>query len=122
MTQFKRADRVGGQVKKELSDLLMKEIRDPRLDSVTIIAVNLSDDLRSAQVFFSVAQEEEARMSALAGFKSASGYLRRRLSSRLELRYMPALRFICDESLDRATRMNKILKTISEEMESAEDE
>jgi ribosome-binding factor A len=122
MTRFKRADRVGGQVKKELSDLLRKEIRDPRLDSVTIIAVDLSDDLRSARVFFNAPEDEEARISALAGFKSASGYLRRRLSSRLELKYMPALRFIYDESLDRATHLNKILKTIGEEMESAEDE
>jgi len=122
MTRFKRADRVGGQVKKELSDLLRKEIRDPRLDSVTIMGVDLSDDLRSARVFFSVAQEEEARVDALAGFKSASGYLKRRLSTRLELKYTPELRFIYDESLDRATHLNKILKTINEETESAEDE
>jgi ribosome-binding factor A len=122
MTRFKRADRVGGQVKKELSDLLRKEVRDPRLDAVTIIAVDLSDDLRSARVFFSVAQEEEARVSALAGFKSASGYLKRGLSSRLGLKYVPELRFIYDESLDRATHLNEILKTISEETESTEDE
>ena len=122
MTRFKRADRVGGQVKKELCDLLRKEIRDPRLDSVTIMGVDLSDDLRSARVFFSVAQEEEARVDALAGFKSASGYLKRRLSTRLELKYTPELRFIYDESLDRATDLNKLLKTINEETESAEDE
>ena len=122
MTRFKRADRVGGQVKKELSDLLRKEIRDPRLDSVTIIGVDLSDDLRSARVFFSAPEEEKARIDALAGFKSASGYLKRRLSSRLELKYVPELRFIYDESLDRATRLNEILKTISEETESTEDE
>jgi ribosome-binding factor A len=122
MTRFKRADRVGGQVKKELSDLLRKEIRDPRLDSVTIVGVDLSDDLRSARVFFSAAQGEKARAGARAGFKSASGYLKRRLGSRLELKYVPELRFIYDESLDRATHLNEILKTISEETESAEDE
>ena len=122
MTRFKRADRVGGQVKKELCDLLRKEIRDPRLDSVTIIGVDLSDDLRSARVFFSTPEGKKARIDAVAGFKSASGYLKRRLSSRLELKYVPELRFIYDESLDRATHLNEILKTISEETESTEDE
>jgi ribosome-binding factor A len=110
--RFKRADRVGGQVQKELSDLLLKEIRDPRLDSVTIMHVSITDDLRSARIYFSVAQGEERKLSALAGFKSASGYLRRKLSRRLELRRMPELEFLYDESFDRATRVIKVLETI----------
>lgn len=112
MIRFKRADRVGGQVQKELSDLLLKEIRDPRLDSVTIMHVSITDDLRSARIYFSVAQGEERKLSALAGFKSASGYLRRKLSRRLELRRMPELEFLYDESFDRATRVIKVLETI----------
>jgi len=109
---YKRADRVGGQVQKELSDLLLKEIRDPRLDSVTILRVSITDDLRSARIYFSVAEGEERKLSALAGFKSASGYLRRKLSRRLELRHMPDLEFLYDESFDRADRVNKVLKAI----------
>ena len=122
MTRFKRADRVAGQVQKDLSDLLAKEIRDPRLDSVTILRVDLSDDLRSARVYFSVSQGEERKDAAAAGFKSASGYLKRQLGRRLELRYMPELKFIYDESFDRATRVNKILQTISEESETKESQ
>jgi ribosome-binding factor A len=109
---FKRADRVGGQVQKELSDLLQKEIRDPRLDFVTIMRVSMTDDLRSARIYFSVAEGEKRKLSALAGFKSAAGYLRRKLSHRLELRHMPELEFVYDESFDRATRINKVLKAI----------
>ena len=112
MIHYKRADRVGGQVQKELSDLLLKEIRDPRLDSVTILRVSITDDLRSARIYFSVAEGEERKLSALAGFKSASGYLRRKLSRRLELRHMPDLEFLYDESFDRADRVNKVLKAI----------
>jgi len=109
---FKRADRIGGQVQKELSDLLQKEIRDPRLDLVTIMRVSITDDLRSARIYFSVAEGEERKLSALAGFKSAGGYLRRKLSRRLELRHVPELEFLYDESFDRATRINKVLNGI----------
>jgi ribosome-binding factor A len=109
---FKRADRVGGQVQKELSDLLQKEIRDPRLDFVTIMRVSISDDLRSARIYFSVAEGEQRKLSALAGFKSAAGYLRRKLSRRLELRHVPELVFLYDESFDRATRINRVLNGI----------
>jgi len=74
--RFKRAQRVGGQVQKELSDLLLKEIRDPRLHTVTIMRVNITDDLRSARIFFSTSEGKEQKEEALAGFKSASGFLR----------------------------------------------
>jgi ribosome-binding factor A len=109
---FKRADRVGGQVQKELSDLLQKEIRDPRLDSVTIMRVRITDDLRSARIYFSVPEGDERKLNALAGFKSASGYLRRKLSRRLELRHIPELEFLYDESFDEAIRVDKVLKAI----------
>jgi ribosome-binding factor A len=122
VTRFKRADRVGGQIQKELSVLLRKEIRDPRLESVTILRVALSDDLRSARVYFSVAEGEEHKINALAGFKSASGYFRRKLGNCLELRYVPELRFLYDESFERATKVDRLLKTIREEEKTAETE
>lgn len=109
---FKRADRVRGLVQKELCDLLLTKIKDPRLDLVTITRVSITDDLRSARVYFSIAEGQERRLSALAGFESAAGYLKRELSHRLELRYMPQLKFVYDESFDRAADLNKILKTI----------
>ncbi len=112
MIRFKRADRVGGQVQKELSNLLLKDIRDPRLDSVTIMHVSITDDLRLARIYFTVAEGEERKLGALAGFKSASGYLRRQLSHRLELRHVPELEFLYDESFERATKLNKVLKTV----------
>lgn len=107
---------MGGQVQKELSDLLLKEIRDPRLDSVTVMDVRITDDLRLARIYFSVNEGgEERKLGALAGFKSASGYLRRKLSSRLELKYIPQLEFLYDESFERATKLNKVLKTVIDE-------
>ena len=112
MIHCKRADRVGGKVQKELSDLLQKEIMDPRLDFVTIMHVTVTDDLRLARIYFSVTEGEERRLGALAGFKSAAGYLKRKLSRRLEIRHVPDLEFIYDECFDRATRIDKILSGI----------
>lgn len=100
----------------------MKEIRDPRLHAVTILRVRLSDDLRSAKVYFSAAEGEENKLNALAGFKSASGFLKRRLGGRLELRYIPELKFLYDESFDRAARINRLLQAVIEENETAEGE
>jgi ribosome-binding factor A len=112
--RFKRALRVGGQVQKELSALLLKEIRDPRLHTVTIMRVSITDDLKSARIFFSTAEGQERKGEALAGFKSASGYLRRQLCQRLDLKYMPALEFFYDEGFETATNINKVLKSVVE--------
>ena len=114
MIHFKRSQRVGGQVQKELSDLLLKEIRDPRLHSVTIMRVNITDDLRSARIFFSAPEGQEQKREALAGFRSASGYLRRELSRRLELKYMPALEFLYDEQFEEAIAIDRVLKSVIE--------
>jgi ribosome-binding factor A len=74
--------------------------------------VSITDDLRLARIYFTVAEGEERKLGALAGFKSASGYLRRQLSHRLELRHVPELEFLYDESFERATKLNKVLKTV----------
>ena len=112
---FKRAERVGGLIKKELCDLLATKIKDPRLDLVTITHVNLTDDLQSARIYFSVVEGKEQGLGALAGFKSATGYLKRKLSHRLKLKHMPELKFVYDESFDRADAIERIFKTIHDE-------
>ena len=116
--QSKRAQRVGGLIQKELSDLLATKIKDPRLDLVTITLVKISGNLRSAQVYFTVVEGPERRVGALTGLESAKGYLKRKLSHRLNLKHMPELKFVYDESFDRAAAMDRILKTIENETNS----
>ena len=113
--RFRRADRVEGLIQKELCDLLVTKIKDPRLDFVTITRVNITDDLRSAHIYFSVAKGQERLLSALDGFKSAAGFMKRKISHRLELRHVPELKFVYDESFDRADAINRIFKTIHDE-------
>jgi ribosome-binding factor A len=109
---------VSGLIQRELSDLIVRKIKDPRLGLVTVTRVNVTDDLRLARIYFSVGEGHERRQNALAGFKSAMGYLRHTLSHRLGLRYMPELRFIYDGSFDRADTINRIIKTIHNETDS----
>ncbi len=121
MIRAKRANRVGGVIQRELSDLLLTKIKDPRLGLVTITGVKVTDDLRSARIYFSVVEGKERIESVLAGLKSAVGFLKHELSHRLGLRYMPELRFVYDESFDRAAELNRIFDDLRDETFSTTD-
>jgi ribosome-binding factor A len=114
----RRAERVGGLIRKELSDLLATKIKDPRLVLVTITRVKITDDLRSARIYFSVVEGQERRHGALGGFESAAGYLKRQLGHRLALRHVPELKFVYDKSFDQAATVDRIFKTIHHETRS----
>ena len=116
MKPFSRADRVSGQIQRNLSDLLRKSINDPRLELVTITGVKMSKDLRFAYIYFSVSgadsDKKEMSQEAERGFKSALGFIKRTLAGQLGLRYMPDLRFHYDESFDYGDRIDSVLKNI----------
>ena len=114
----RRAERVGGLIQKELSDLLVTKIKDPRLVLVTITEVKVTDDLRSAHVYFSVVEGQERRQEVVEGFESAAGYLKRQLGHRLALRRVPELAFVYDKSFDQAAAVERIFKTIHHETRS----
>jgi len=117
MKPFARADRVGGQIQKILSDILLKRIKDPRLKMTTITGVKLSRDLRTAKIYFTITGTSTNIEEATEGFKSALGYVKRTLASQLGLRYMPDLKFFHDESFDYGSHIEKIIKTIDLENE-----
>jgi ribosome-binding factor A len=112
MKPFSRADRVGGLLHEVLSEVLKKEIGDPRLEMVTITGVKMSDDLKQAKIYFTTSGNPEARSGAIDGFNSAAGYLKKKLGRQLGLRYMPALKFYYDESLDYGAHIDQVLKSI----------
>jgi ribosome-binding factor A len=115
MLAGKRNTRVGGQIFKEISILLVEKIRDPRVRNVTFTGVDLSRDLKSAKVYFSVMGGEEAVGGARAGLESAKGILKREIGRRLPLRYVPELFFIHDESLERGMRMESLFKELKKD-------
>ena len=115
MTQVKRAERIGTLIQRELSDILSTKIKDPRLALVTITDVRLTNDLKSARIYYSVLEGDQRKQSVMDGFQSATGYLKRELGDRLDLRYTPDLSFVYDESFDRAASLNKVFEAIHNE-------
>lgn len=110
-----RRERVSDQIKEEISRLLQREVRDPRIGFVTVTGASVTADLRSARVYVSVLGEASAREESLRALQSAAGYLRRALFKTLRLRYSPALEFVLDDSLDRGERIERLLRGLREE-------
>jgi ribosome-binding factor A len=115
MIPFSRADRVSALIQEVLSDLLKKNIRDPRLMMTTITRVKMSPDLKLARIYFSIYGGSSKSEAAGVGFESARGFIKRSLARRLGLRYMPDLKFFYDDSLDYSFHIEKLLKKIAED-------
>ena len=114
----RRTDRVNGLLRQEISNLLSRELNDPRLSGVvSITRVKTSSDLRYATVYVSVMGKREEKDMALEGISSATGFMRRELRGRVSLRYIPELKFILDESLDNAERIFGLMDSISGDTE-----
>lgn len=105
----KRTDRVNQLLQKELGDLLVNGVMDPRVGFVTVTEVRCSPDLRSARVFVSVYGSDEEQAHTLDGLRDAAGFLRRELGRRVRLRYVPEISFNQDNTLDQAQRLEELL-------------
>ena len=95
-----RSIRLAEQIQRELAQLLIEEIQDPRLEFVTISGVRLNRDLRVAEVLFTLAADADKIRAAEAGLAKAGGFLRANLGKRLKLRFTPELRFRHDDFLE----------------------
>jgi ribosome-binding factor A len=115
MSSFKRADRVADLLKVEIADLLLKHVRDPRIGSVTITGVKVTDDLRTARVFFVELGKDACSPEVQAGLRKATGFLRRELSRRLQLRHVPEIIFTYDPSFAYGSRIDTLLVEIHRE-------
>jgi ribosome-binding factor A len=112
MHPYKRSERLGELILAEISDLITRQLKDPRIGFVTCTRVEMSDDLRHAKVFVSSigAEAEKARM--LQGLSSATGYIRRHLGRALHLRYTPEISFVLDTSLEHGAKIAQILRQL----------
>lgn len=109
---YNRSERVAEEIRKEVATMLFGEIHDPRIGFVTITKVQVSKDLRHAKVYFSILGSDEEKEKTMEGLQSSSGYMRREIGKRLKLRYFPELTFKFDDSLEYASRIEKIIKEI----------
>lgn len=113
--EFQRAHRVGEQIQQEISSLLIKGLKDPRLGFVTITSVEVTPDLHLARVYFTVIGDEAVRRETAAGLKSSVPYLRRELGRRLRMRYVPDLLFLFDTSLEYGNRIETLIRELHAE-------
>lgn len=116
-----RPEKVAHLMRREIADILERRLRDPRLGStVTVTDVQVTQDLSFARVFVTVLGDESARGPALEALRRASGFVRRELGGRLDLREVPELRFEYDGSLDQGRRVEDLLRRL-ERGEALED-
>lgn len=114
MQPYKRAERVGELILMEISALMLRDLKDPRIGFVTFTGVKVSDDLRYAKVFVSILGTAQEKTRTLEGLSSAAGYIRRHLGRSLRLRYTPELTFLIDESLEHGAKIAHLLHHLDE--------
>lgn len=112
---YKRSDRVGDLLLELISELLAKEVSDPRIGSVTLTGAEVSKDLRHARIYFRLLGAVEKKAEVLAGLKSATGFIRAKIAKELKLRFVPAMEFVYDETQDEAQRIDELLKQVKKD-------
>ena len=115
----RRTDRVSALIQRELSDIIQRELKDPRVGFCTISQVQVSTDLRYADVKVSVVGDKQQKRKSITGLKSAAGFLRREVVQRIGLRHAPELRFELDDSVDQLMRIDRLLKRIHTQEENS---
>jgi ribosome-binding factor A len=109
----RRIARVNELIRDEVTEMLTRHLRDPRLTGlVSITAVETSPDLRHAKVYVSVYGDEDQQKAVMAALRSAAGFIRRELGERLRLRYIPEIQFKLDESIARGARILELLRQV----------
>lgn len=110
-----RVGRVAEEIKKELSQLIQSELKDPRIGFVTVTDVEVTGDLSEANVYLSIFGDEDQKQQSLAGIAKATGFLRTEIGKRIRLRHTPALFFHVDESIAYGNKIDVLLGQIKKE-------
>lgn len=103
---------MGDQIRQEISEMLLRGLKDPRIGFVTITKVTVSDDLRQAKVYYSVFGGEQEKEDSYQGLESATGYIKRELGRRMRLKYMPEITFHFDDSLEYGAHIEELLQAV----------
>jgi ribosome-binding factor A len=116
----RRTEQVAEAIKEEVSTLIQRELKDPRLGFVTVTRVEVSPDLKYAKVFFSVLGDENTKAETLKVLKRASGFLRHELSHILTMRYTPELHFEFDVAMEHGDKIQRLLMQLEQEEKERE--
>lgn len=111
-----RINRINDEIKKELSEIIRSEIKDPRVSFMTsILKVNTTNDLKHCKVFISVLGDQKQKTDALNGLKNSAGFIRKQIATKINLRCTPEFHFFFDDSLEYSDKINRILNQIKDD-------
>lgn len=120
---FPRSRRVADEIQRELAGIIRMEVKDPRVGLITITGVEVTSDLEHAKVFITSLNPQGTHLDALAGLKRASGFLRSQLGRRMQLRLVPQLSFVYDESVEQGMHLSQLIdQAIAEDAKHPKDE
>jgi ribosome-binding factor A len=111
-----RPHKLAGQLKHEISAIIAREVRDPRVGFATVTDVKVSPDLRYAKVFVSVFGSPSEKQETLAALDRASAFIRRQVGARIRLRHTPEIGFAYDETVEHGDRMLQLIEEIKKEL------
>lgn len=110
-----RVGRVGEQIKKELSQIIQSELKDPRIGFITVTGVDVTNEFSQAKVFLSVLGTDEQKEETLKALTRSTGFIRSELGKRIRMRKIPELLFKIDESIDYGSKIQGLLQQINRE-------
>jgi len=111
----RRQTRLNEQIKREIAEIVRWEVADPRVGPAAVTGAEVAPDLTSARVFVALMGDDDERRESLEGLEAAAPYIRAQLAQRLDLRHTPALRFLPDDTMDRAARIEELLAEVEPE-------
>jgi ribosome-binding factor A len=106
---YARTSRIAEQIRRDLSELIRVELKDPRVNLVTLTDVEVTADYAHAKVFFTTLADADHLPEIEAGLKRASGFLRHELGRRIHIHHLPELHFVYDPSVERGTRLSQLI-------------
>ena len=110
-----RHEKLSGELKKKISQIIQQDLRDPRIGFVTITEVQVTKDLRHVKVYFSVLGSEKEKKSAIIGLQRATSFVRRIIAQEISMRFVPEIVFKFDETYEYGQRINELLERINRE-------
>jgi ribosome-binding factor A len=122
MAQGSRPDRVGEQIRQELSQIIAQQVHDPGVGFITLTRVKVTPDLQLARVLYTVMGDDKQKKETVKALERAVPFLRRQIASRIRLRRVPDLQFFYDESIEHQDRIEQILLDLKREREAHEAE
>jgi ribosome-binding factor A len=120
MSGARRLLKAAEAIREVVSMAILTELRDPRVQNVTVLAVEVAPDMREAKVFISVMGSESQQRTTLNGLKNATGFLQAKIADRIETRYTPRLTFVIDEGVKKSVAVQQILEQIARERHGGE--